>query len=229
MTKKTKREFQGFSQQTVDFFRGIKSHNNKPWFEAHRRNYTDFCLTPIQKLVYDLSPAMLDIDPGFNTNPAKMVSRIYRDIRFSKDKSPYKSRLWFTFRRPWVEWQDAPGYYFEVSYDSYGFGMGIYDMSPETREAFRSMLDDRPEEFLKATSFFRSGKNIFDLGGDRYKRPPKREMDKKLLDWYMMKNFYFYCERPVDNLLFSPRLTEFMIASYRTLAPAYKLLWKLKE
>ena len=207
MAENTGREFKGYPKQAIGFFRGIKQNNNKQWFEAHKQDYINYCVKPTWGLIHDLSGPALNIDPYFQTDPHKIISRIYRDIRFSKDKSPYKSRLWFSFKRPGVEWQDAPGYYFEVAHDSYGFGMGMYDPSKETIRKFKAAIAAKPAGFLKAISFFGSKPNIFSVGGASYKRPPKEEVDKKILRWYMMKSFYFYCAyRPVDSLLFSPKL-----------------------
>ncbi len=223
-----KKVFKGFSQKTTDFFRGIRENNHKSWFEEHRQVYLEYVLKPAHDLVYDLSSLMLKIDPKISVVPSKIVSRIYRDIRFSKDKSPYKTRLFFSFKRPGTEWMDAPGFYFEVDYNRYSFGMGIYDASPATIKAFRESMDSKPSEFLKATAFYRKEGGIFKLGGERYKRPPAGEKDKKLKEWYAMKNFYLYHESPLNRTLYSPKLAKIMEEEYKKLAPFYKYLWKLK-
>jgi len=182
----------------------------------------------VHDLAYDLSGLMQSIDPQIFTNPSKIVSRIYRDIRFSRDKSPYKSHLFFSFKRPGDEWMDAPGFYFELGHDHYGFGMGIYAASPQTMAAFRETIAADPEKFLKATAFFRKKGGIFSLGGERYKRLPKEQKDRKLQEWYAMKNFYFYCERKADKTLYSRELEMLMEKGYKQLAPFYKYLWELK-
>jgi uncharacterized protein (TIGR02453 family) len=220
--------FMGYPGKAVEFFKGIRENNNRDWFEPRKQDYIKYCVKPTWDLINDLAPDVLKIDPNFQTDPSKMISRIYRDIRFSKDKTPYKSRLWFSLKRPGVEWQDAPGYYFEISHDSYGFGMGMYAPSKETMQNFRQAIVARPEEFLKAISFLRSKKNIFSIGGESYKRPPKENVDKRILKWYMMKNFYFYCEKPVDNVVFSPKLADELILAFKTLAPLYRYLWEIK-
>jgi uncharacterized protein (TIGR02453 family) len=222
-------EFKGYDKKAVDFFRGIKNNNNKPWFEAHKADYIKYCLKPTWDLVHDLSAGVRDIDAQLQTDPKRIISRIYRDIRFSKDKSPYKSRLWFTFKRPGDMWQDAPGYYFEISHDSYGFGMGMYDPSKETMQSFKADITEDPEKFMKAISFLNKKNNIFAAGGESYKRPPKEHVDEKIMKWYMMKNIFFYFESPINKRLFSNELSGFVYEGYRTLAPLYKYFWRIKE
>ena len=120
-------QFSGFSAETLGFLRGLETNNNKPWFEAHRGEYQEHLLRPFQLLVAGLSEPMLAIDPHFETRPAvdRTLSRIYRDIRFSRDKSPFKTRMWLTFKRPSRDWKTAPAYFFEISPDRYRYGMGF--------------------------------------------------------------------------------------------------------
>jgi uncharacterized protein (TIGR02453 family) len=127
------RRFKGFSPKTLKFLRAIKANNNKAWFEAHRNDYEEYVLGPLRDLVTDLGDFMLDIDPRFEVEPAvnKTISRIYRDTRFSKDKSPFRSTVWITFKNRNKDWTtNVCGYFFELSMDSYRYGMGFYDAAP---------------------------------------------------------------------------------------------------
>jgi uncharacterized protein (DUF2461 family) len=100
MTEEEGRKFKGFSPKTLKFLRGLKANNSKAWFQAHRADYEEYALQPLRYLVTDLGDFMLDIDPYFEITPSvnKTISRIYRDTRFSKDKSPFRSTVWFTFK-----------------------------------------------------------------------------------------------------------------------------------
>ena len=81
-------QFNGFSQQGLNFLQQVRIENDKEWFEANRDVYDRELLTPFRSLVAELSPAMLAIDPLFETRPAigKTLSRIHRDTRFSHDR-----------------------------------------------------------------------------------------------------------------------------------------------
>lgn len=131
--------FKGFSQESLDFLGNLKANNNRMWYEANRQVYINCLLEPLQNLVVDIGAFMLTIDPYLEVTPAidKTISRIYRDTRFSRDKSPYKSTMWITFKRPNKEWKDAPAFFFEISPDSYRYGMGFYSAGKKTMDRFR--------------------------------------------------------------------------------------------
>src|SRR4030043_86595 len=101
MTRKSERHFQGFSRKTFTFLRDLGRHNDKAWFEAHRAVYEEYVLQPLRDLVSDLADFMLGIDLSFEVEPVvgKTISRIYRDTRFSKDKSPFRDHMWIAFKR----------------------------------------------------------------------------------------------------------------------------------
>ena len=88
----TRCHFHGFSRRTFTALLDLGRHNYKTWFEAHRSIYETHVLQPLRDLVSDLADSMLGIDLSFEVAPAvgKTISRIYRDTRFSKDKSPFR-------------------------------------------------------------------------------------------------------------------------------------------
>ena len=100
-TRAQQGQFKGLSSKAFRFLKEIRTHNEKAWFEAHRTDYERHLLEPLRDLVTDLSDFMLDIDLSFEVAPAvgKTISRIYRDTRFSKDKSPLRDCMWITFKR----------------------------------------------------------------------------------------------------------------------------------
>ncbi|MEW6457318.1 MAG: DUF2461 family protein [Acidobacteriota bacterium] len=74
---------------------------------------------------------------------------------------------WIVFKRPNKDWKDAPAYFFEISPDSYRYGMGFYSASPDTMDRFREMIDKKPKEFLKAISFY-AKQQIFVVEGEMH-------------------------------------------------------------
>ena len=222
--------FEGFSKDSIAFLKELKKNNNKQWFESHKSNYEALLLTPLKYLVSDLGDFMLLIDNLFEVAPSvnKTISRIYRDTRFSHDKSPYKTSFWITFKRPQKDWKDAPAYFFEISPESYRFGMGFYDAMPKTMEKFREFIDNNQKEFQKAILFY-SKQKMFVLEGDKYKKiiDPKKPND--IQDWYQRKNFYLVCNRKIDNALFSKQLTEDLILGFDSLSKFYQYLLQIKQ
>ncbi len=230
MNTKEERRFAGFSRKTLKFLRGLKANNDKAWFQARKSDYEEYVLGPFRDLVTDLGDFMLDIDPCFEITPAinKTISRIYRDTRFSKDKSPYRSTMWFIFKNRSKDWLTLVcGYFFELSPASYRYGMGFYNAAPAIMSKFREMIDENPKEFAKAISFLDKQKT-FVLEGDKYKRIIDKSKPEKIQDWYQRKNMYLVCNRKIDNVLFSSKLVDDLIYGFGLIAPFYHYLQKIK-
>ncbi|MBI5193759.1 MAG: DUF2461 domain-containing protein [Nitrospirae bacterium] len=230
MTGKIKSTFNGFSENTLDFLRNLEANNNKVWFEANKQDYQKYILEPLQNLVKDLGEFMLTIDPNFEIRPSvdKTISRIYRDTRFSKDKSPYKSTAWITFKRLRKDWMDAPAYFFEITSDSYRYGMGYYGASPDTMYKFREMIDKNPEEFLKTIAACMK-QRLFTVEGEKYKKIFDEDKSEEIRNWYQRKNMYLVCNRKIDENLFNRALIDDLISGFDLLAPFYNYLWRLKQ
>jgi len=230
MIEQKERKFHGFSPRTLKFLRGLKANNSKAWFQAHRTEYEEYVLLPLQNLVTDLVDFMLDIDPYFEITPAvnKTISRIYRDTRFSKDKLPFRSTVWFTFKNQKKDWTThVCGYFFELSVNSYRYGIGFYNAAPAIMSRFREMIDENPKEFLRAISFFAKQKT-FVLEGEKYKRIIDKTKPEKIQNWYQRKNVYLVCNRKIDDTLFSSKLVDVLIYGFGLIAPFYLYLQKIK-
>jgi uncharacterized protein (TIGR02453 family) len=224
-----RRCFSGFSHKTLKFLKSLAANNNKKWFEAHRHDYEEYVLQPLRDLVTDLGDFMLDIDPRFEITPTvnKTISRIYRDTRFSKDKSPFRSTVWITFKYQKKDWTtQVCGYFFELSINAYRYGMGFYDAAPAIMSRFREMIDENPEEFLKAISFF-ANQRTFVLEGEKYKRIIDKNKPKQIQDWYQRKNMYMVCNRKINDRLFSNKLVDDLIYGFGLIAPLYRYLQKI--
>ncbi len=230
MATKQGRKFRGFSPQTFKFFRQLKAHNNKVWFEAHRADYETYALQPLRDLVVDLCDFMLTIDPDFEISPAvnKTISRIYRDTRFSKDKSLFKTAMWIAFHRPGENWMDEPGYFFEISTNFYRYGMGFYSASAQTMAKFRELIDENPREASKLISFY-SRQQVFEVEGEKYKRILDKTKPEKIQSWYQWKNLYLMCTRKIGKRLFSSKLVDDLKADFKLAAPLYHFLRKAKR
>lgn len=226
MVETTPEGFDGFFHETLAFLKGLKENNNKTWFEAHRSEYQEHILRPFQLLVAGLSEPMLAIDPHFETRPAvdRTLSRIYRDTRFSKDKSPFRARMWLTFKRPSRDWKTAPAYFFEISPDRYRYGMGFYSAAKATMDRLRQMIDDRNREFLEVLSKYRN-QGVFQIEGEQYKRIIDPNKPPEIQEWYQRKNLFLVCNRKIDDVLFSKELVDDLISGFGILAPLYHFLW----
>ena len=220
--------FSGFSPQGLSFFRRLAENNNKGWFDAHRREFEETLLRPFTILSDQLSGFMLHLDPLLLAEPSRTLSRIHRDTRFSRDKSPYKTNLWLAFKRSTKGWQFQPCWFFEMAADWYRYGMGFYSASGTTMDAFRRELALRPARFRDVIAPFAED-GLFTVEGEQYKKPRKPDVAEDLQNWRQRKSFYVVRNCAPDELLFSLELAEKIKAGFTTLAPLYNYLWELVE
>ncbi|HEX2947425.1 MAG TPA: DUF2461 domain-containing protein [Clostridia bacterium] len=222
--------FTGFTPQTLQFLMELQFNNNKAWFEENKQRYLNEVAEPFKMLVKELAPFMLEIDQGLETRAeiGKTISRIYRDTRFSKEKTPYKTSVWITFRRVGRDWLYDPSFFFEITPDVYRYGMGFYTASKPTLERLRELIDDEDPGFMELKNTYENQK-LFVMEGDRYKKLYAGMKSEDLLEWYQRKNVYFMCTKKPDKLLFSPDLTSAVKDCFTGLVPFYRFLWRIKS
>lgn len=165
--------FTGFTTNSLEFLSDIETNNNKTWFETNRQRYEQHLLGPLRALVTDLGDMMSDIDPAVEIRPAvnKTISRIYRDTRFSKDKSPYRACVWIAFKRPRKDWSSTEcGFFFELKPRGYRYGMGFYQAAPSLMREIRGLIDEDPQAIAELIAPL-SRQRTFELVGEQYKKP----------------------------------------------------------
>ncbi len=182
---------------------------------------------PFKNLVADLASAMLAIDPAFEVQPAvnKTISRIFRDTRFSRDKSLFRGNMWLVFKRPSKDWKIAPAFFFELFPDCYRYGIGYCKAPREIMDKFREKIEKNPAIFLKTISFFKT-QNLFELMGEDFKRKLPNNLPEEMQPWYQKKSFYLICNRH-DDLVLSAQLVEELICAFNLLQPLYQYLMTL--
>jgi uncharacterized protein (TIGR02453 family) len=143
--------FSGFPETTFKFLRGIAKDNSKTYFDAHRDDYNAGYVEPAKAFVAALGPKLqkLDKEIAFEPRVNGSLFRINRDIRFSKDKSPYKPHLdlwfWRGDRRGW----DSPGFFFRMFADTIMLGAGMHHFEKPALDAYRkAVLDDKKGKAL---------------------------------------------------------------------------------
>jgi uncharacterized protein (TIGR02453 family) len=140
----TTETFAGFPKGTFAFLRGLTKDNSKAWFNARRDDYDRFYIAPARAFVAALGPRLKKISPSVQFEPKVngSIFRINRDIRFSKDKTPYKDHLdlwfWHGARGGW----SAPGFFFRLCADRLILGAGMHRLEKAQLDAFRAAVVD---------------------------------------------------------------------------------------
>ena len=184
--------FAGFPREALRFFRRLKKNNNREWFLAHKGEFDDFVKAPMQALVSALQPGFQSFAPEFDLDPAKSIFRIYRDVRFSKDKSPYKTHIAAHFVIPGnKKGVEGSGYYLQIAPSEVFLGGGIYIPDGDQLKSIRHAVSTRGEEFLQIIKNGTFRKQFGALEGNRLQRVPMGyRADDPLAEFLKLKQFF---------------------------------------
>jgi uncharacterized protein (TIGR02453 family) len=157
----------------MTFFRGLARHNTREWFQPRKEIYDNQVKAPMVELVTELNQAMLEFAPDYVTDADKAIYRIYRDTRFSPDKTPYKTHIAASFARRGMQKHGAAGYYFSISHDEVEVGGGIYMPPPEALLAVRTHIADRHTDFRRLAGASSIKRLLGAVQGEQLSRVPK--------------------------------------------------------
>jgi uncharacterized protein (TIGR02453 family) len=134
-----------FTRATFQFFRDLARNNKKVWMDANRERYQEFVVKPFRRLLEEVSPSVLQLDPRFDTTgrAGANFSRINRDIRFAKDKTPYRAQMYLKFSAPFPGEGEAGQLYTGISADAVTAGFRIYCGSKRKESALGLIADTR--------------------------------------------------------------------------------------
>src|SRR5918994_181068 len=150
------------------FLAELREHNDRDWFAGNKDRYEAHVLEPALAFVEDFGYRLQEISPHFAADPRRSggsLFRIYRDTRFSKDKSPYKTNTGMHFRHKRAKDVHAPGYYLHLAPGEVFAGGGIWHPDGPTLTAIRQAIVDDPDRWRAATEGL-------ELGGEALKRVP---------------------------------------------------------
>jgi len=207
-------------KDTIDFLKLLRANNNKPWFDAHKKQY-DVARTAFIQTVESIITALANIEGDLGNLTAKeCVFRINRDVRFSKDKRPYKNNMSAYFNKAGKKGNGA-GYYVHVEPGQSFIAAGIWMPEPADLARIRQEIDYNFEEWKKITGS-RSFKKQFENGIDKTNslvRPPKGyDEENPAIDFLKLKSFVV--TRPfTDVSLMNKSFTSELLNSFRQVKP----------
>jgi uncharacterized protein (TIGR02453 family) len=165
--------FAGFPKEMATFFRGLKRNNRREWFQPRKDVFDLDVKGPMTLLVEALNREFAKFAPHYVTDPKKAIFRIYRDTRFSPDKTPYKTHIAASFGRRGGESMAVSGYYFSVSSEQIEIAGGIYHPAPDTMLLVRTHIADHYEELRRILANKTLRGRIGGLQGSELSRAPK--------------------------------------------------------
>ena len=166
-------KFPGFSPDALAFLRALKRNNRREWFQPRKEKYEKLIKEPMLELVSCLNQEFARFAPDYITPPHKAIYRIYRDTRFSKDKTPYKTHISAIFpRRTAVKREGAVFYFHFTEKEVLVFG-GVYSPEREELLAYRTLLEQHHEEFQRIRADKKIKRLLGGLQGEKLTRTPK--------------------------------------------------------
>jgi uncharacterized protein (TIGR02453 family) len=221
-----------FDSDSLAFFRGLAKHNAKPWFEAHREDYEQHVRAPLTALVNEMDSRFSEFAPEFVGDPKRSIFRINRDIRFSSDKSPYKTHAaaWFfhgdgSSKVGREAHGGGAGFYFHLEPGKSILGGGCWMPPRPALQKFRVAIAGDPRAFEKIVL---APKIQRDLGGlddeSMLKRAPRGyEEDHPAAKWLKYQSFTVG-RRLTDAEVTGGRLTAILQGQYEAILPLVRWL-----
>jgi uncharacterized protein (TIGR02453 family) len=219
--------FSGFSAQALRFLRDLKKNNDRAWFQARKGLYERELLEPLQALTADLAAALRKAKIPIGADPRRSVFRIYRDVRFSLDKSPYKTNLGTYL--PYKGLRDAPGgLYVHVAPKDSFIATAFYQLDKDRLQRWRTAMAAEPKRFQSVLRALE--RNGVAIGRhESLKRMPRGFEDQRespLAPYFRLGSF-IVSEQLADEEVMSERLIDRAVALAKKSKPLLEYGWNL--
>jgi uncharacterized protein (TIGR02453 family) len=190
------------SRDFFSFFVELERNNTREWFHAHSKEFQAYVKAPFMSLVEEVLTLLRAEDPLITMSASDAVFRIHRDVRFSKNKDPYKTAMGASINRGGRKDMSDPGLYFEINARGGHVAGGIYMPSKEQLADIRAWIADHYAEFeeaLKAPAFVKA---FGELRGERNKVLPSDFKDvAKQMPLIANKQFYYWGDIAAGDLM----------------------------
>jgi uncharacterized protein (TIGR02453 family) len=223
--------FKGFSKETLAFFSKLKRNNTKDWFDKHKEEYHSFVLEPAKAFVVALGKkfhaegVVVRAEPKIN----RSIFRIYRDTRFSPDKTPYKTHLGLYFWEGTLPRMESSGFYIQVEPTKILLGAGIYMFSPKQLARYRKAVVD-PEwgQDLADIQTKISRRQDFKLCEKHYKRIPSGfEPDHPNAEFLLYNGLHVWEETAIPEEFYSAKFVSYCWKKFKPFIPLHDWLYSL--
>ncbi len=211
--------FDGFPPEMVSFFRSLKRNNRREWFQPRKHLFEQHVKAPMLELIGAINTELAKFAPDYVTEPKNAIFRIYRDTRFSADKTPYKTHVAASFSRRGTERLGTGGFYFSVSHEVIEVAAGIYHPERDVMLAVRNHIAETHEELSRILADKKSRKLAGELQGDALSRSPKG-FDPNHPAAEFIKRKDWILDVTLDaNLATTPQLHSALVERFRAMAP----------
>ena len=217
-----------FQPETLRFLEQLAANNNRDWFRENKTRYEEQVLDVALRFIQSMQDPLHEMAPHFVALPTRVggsLMRVYRDTRFSKNKTPYKTNIGIQFRHEQAKDVHSPGYYLHIDPDQVFVGVGMWRPDAEPLRAIRERIAAKPAEWRRAIED-KSFSRHYDLGGETLKRPPRGfDPEHECIDDIKRKSFIAVREFDVGACL-KPQFQRTVESSFSMGEPLMRFLCK---
>nr|WP_299386054.1 DUF2461 domain-containing protein [Allomuricauda sp.] len=208
----------------TSFFKKLAKNNHKEWFHANKKDYEHQVKAPFVELLDQLLADLTEWDPRILADPKNALFRINRDIRFSKDKSPYNTLMKAGFS-PLGKKSILPGYYLGIDAENVHVGGGLFMLRGPELKKVRQHIAGNAEALIAIVEHSNFKQNFGKLKGEKSKRLDREFMEiGKATDLIFHKQFYTMAEFPIEPYFDNPQLKDEILSHFEAIKPLNEYL-----
>ena len=213
-----------FPAGTLAFLADLRRHNQRRWFQPRKHMYEESVKAPMTEAVHRIGEALRRFAPEMVADPKISLYRIYRDTRFSPDKSPYKTHAAAVFPYRGLPKNSGPGLYFHISPEEVLIGGGMYMPEPEALRAVRAAIASSPREFIRIVESKQFRKAFGELEGEQLKAMPKGYSADHPAAQYLRYKQFLFGNLHAPSLATSPRFFSTLLNCFKEGMPLIRFL-----
>ncbi len=215
--------FNGFSEQTNEYFWNASLDNSKSFYEKNKEKYQNYVKTPLQALHLDLVSIAQHIDSDICVTPTRCISRAFNDFRYTGKRYPIKTYMYLHFcASVSQEDKDTPGLFFNASYNGWNCGFFAYHATNAGMSAFRQAILRDVDAFVAIAKNIKKDPRIH-IEGELYKRDHYPNLPEEAKDYLNRKRLCLIAKYTPNDLYFSSDLTDEIASVWKTVSPLYHL------
>jgi uncharacterized protein (TIGR02453 family) len=218
--------FSHFEPSLLHFLNDLTKNNDRAWFNDHKQDYEDKVRSPALAFIEAMEPWIRMVSPHYEASAKKVggsLMRVYKDVRFSKDKAPFKTNVGIQFRHEVGKDVHAPGFYLHIAHDEIFLGVGTWHPQPDALKTIRDHIVAKPgpyEDAIHHGPFT----EYYELVGDSLSRAPKGyDVNHPLINEIKRKDFIALCPLQVQDL-YQPGFCELVASRFGRAQPLQKFL-----
>jgi uncharacterized protein (TIGR02453 family) len=222
--------FHGFHDETLRFLAELKLNNNREWFEESRDRYEKYLMEPAKDFVAAMGERLPEISKDMNADPRvnKSLFRLNRDLRFSSDKSPYKSHVGIIFWEGPRKRMECPGFYFHLEPDSLMLAGGLYMIPKDLLEPYRKVVSEEGPARELADVLEEAKESGIEIGGLHFKKIPRGFSENHPYSELLKYNGVYGMETTkIPDEFFQAELIDYSLERFKKMDPMNR--WLLRN